>query len=175
MDLRAGDVLQFKPTSWLGSMISWGQWTGRTREALEYCHTAIVYDAEQGIAAEMNPPKSKLYSMKNIDWSKVDVYRLNNKYVDPGQVRAVVDRKLGQTYAYQKIALHLGAGIVARLGLVKLSIWISQRFGEDEMEFCTIWALEVLEQAVGGKFKHSPCRPCDVPGFVEFIKIGQVF
>jgi len=173
MKLRAGDVLQFKPSSWLGFLVSWFEWTGKPSEAIEYCHTAIVYDAEQGIAAEMNPPKSKLFQMKNIDWSKVDVYRLFNRHVYEEQVRTVVDRKLDQPYAYQKIALHFGAGVAARLGMVKLSRWISQSFAKDEMEFCTIWVIEVLNQATGARLNHSPCRPCDLPGFVEFVKLEQ--
>ncbi len=65
----------------LGGLISWGAWTGKPKEALEYSHIGLVYDGMQSF--EMNPPAARLFPLSEVPWDRVDVLRLNIGGVNP--------------------------------------------------------------------------------------------
>lgn len=159
-DLQPGDILLFKNYGWLGELISWGEWNGEPREALEYSHIALVLDDLQ--AVEMNPPESRKFLLSEVPWERVDVFRVQTSVPPPGltpfilvstrkafQEEAV--RRLGEHYAFGYIAQAAGVGILARLGLGKVARWLMNRpnpMPAKHGDVCSTWAEEVVSEAI---------------------------
>ncbi len=160
-DLQPGDVLLFRNFGVLGSVLSWFEWNGRSGEALEYSHIALVLNDTE--ACEMNPPASRKYPLAEVPWDRVDVYRVSvdsmGTLYQPFRLNTVRNafqaealRRLGERYNFGYIAELAGVGILARIGLGKISSWLMNRANpapDNHRDICSTWAEEVVEVAVG--------------------------
>lgn len=155
--LYPGDILLFRNFGWLGALISWGEWTGKPKEALEYSHIGLVLDDLQ--ACEMNPPASKKYLLSEVPWDRVDVWRLQTEdgwalVNSPKMVaafQAEATRRLGERYNFGYIATLAGVGLLARIGLGGFSSWLMNRANpapDNHRDICSTWAEEILTVAV---------------------------
>lgn len=184
--LKPGDIILFQNFGWLGSAISWGEWNGSDKEALEYSHIAMVLNDTEVV--EMNPPASRRYPLIEVPWNRVDIYRVDADGVNPfdlDTVRSIFQaeaiRRLGEGYDYGLVAQAAGLSLLARIGLGGISRWILSRnnLAPDFHRYdCSIWVEEVESYAirqVDPKFDFFPnlgnrqARPSDWP-LSPFVK-----
>ena len=176
--LRTGDILLFRPSSLLGRLIRWGQWTGKSQEATEYCHIALIYN--EFLAIEMNPPKSRYFNISTINWEYVDRYRLTIP-IDFNTFRNIAASRINEKYAYGYVAKWLGLGLLARIGLKDLSAWFLRHSSASHGDACSTWAVEVLEATIRKQKQgfsllsengENNIRPADIPKSKYLIKIS---
>ncbi len=179
-DLRPGDILLYRNFGWMGSVLSWFEWNGRSGEALEYSHIGLVLNDQE--SCEMNPPASRKFPLGDVPWDRVDVYRIETPDMHPfllDSVRSAFQaealRRLGEKYNFGYIATLAGVGLLARLGLGGVSNWLMNRANpapDNHRDICSTWAEELIMagmQAVDPKFDLFPdlgpneARPSDWP------------
>ena len=156
VELKPGDVILYRNNGWLGSAISWGQWRGTSKEALEYSHIGVVYDFIRSF--EMNPPAARLFSLNEVPWDRVDVWRVSVDGANPFDQAAVVaafqkacDSRVGEKYNYGYIASLLGMGLLSRVGLGGVSRWLLGKANPApamHRDICSTCADEVLTAGI---------------------------
>lgn len=172
--IQPGDILLYRPTAGIGDLLSWGEWTGKDREALEYCHAGIVLTAVQGY--EQNPPATHYVDLSKEPWDRIDIWRIRSEYtVDPAKLLAYAAANMNIKYPYLKIGQFFQATLLARIGLVKAARWVNGLWAHDDPHgyVCSATACACLSYAASGNKAIWPCpiadmRPADIP-------LGQVF
>lgn len=172
---KPGDIIMYRNKGFLGAAIAWSQWTGESREALEYSHIGQVFDHDN--SAEMNPPCSRIFNMDLIDWPAVDLFRFKiggmNPYDQAGNLARLQDicrKRVGIQYDYAFIGKALFVGLVARVGLRSYSQHLSHHIGGNgHREVCSTWvqtnnehALQITDLFGKGDDQDS-ARPSDWP------------
>lgn len=187
-NLIPGDILLYKNHGWLGAVISWGSWTGTPKEALEYSHIGLVLDDLQSV--EMNPPNSRKFSLDEVPWDRVDIWRVNIEGVNPFQIEIVRKHfvgyamsRLGEKYNYGYIATSAGLGLLSRIGLGSVSRWLINRSNPmpgNKMDVCSTWAEEVISEPIRllkidfdlfPDLGENRARPSDWPRSPYLVKV----
>lgn len=181
--LLPGDVLLYRNFGWLGNSISWGQWRGTSREALEYSHIGLVLDDLQSV--EMNPPASRKFWLADVPWDRVDVWRIVIEGKAPFEDELMQRRfqdlalaRLGERYNFGYIADLLGAGLLARLGLGGVSRWLLAKGNPMpglHRDICSTWAEELLQATIPidlfPDLGENQAAPADYPRSPYLIRL----
>jgi hypothetical protein len=173
--LQPGDILLYRPKPGIGSLISWGEWTGASGEALEYSHAGLVVDPLQDWGFEQNPPETHNTVLSREDWSVIDIWRVKAP-VDKLAMTRWIANDLGTPYPYAKYFRFLGAAMLARVGLSTLAQKVDAGGGQNNPHWavCSATVCMALSAACPGT-KLWPkidedMRPCDIPlGSVERV------
>jgi hypothetical protein len=187
-DLQPGDILLYKNHGLLGTLIGWFSWDGGKGNT-DYSHIGQVFDAVTSM--EMNPPSSRLFDMKELDFDRIDVYRFDikgvNPYADPTAVTLLqnyVKTRIGMKYDFGFIGECLGAGLLARAGAVTLAQkWIHNTTRDNHREVCSTWCednnTKILKAMYGADFDLFPAftaqestKPSDWPSCPYLKRIG---
>ncbi len=192
--LLPGDVILYLNHGTLGKLISWGAWTGKPKEALEYSHIGLVYDENQSF--EMNPPSARLFPLDQVPWERVDVFRLNIGGVNPiaetaqgfkdfqvaCRKMAGQDGKPAETYKYGTLASFLGLRVLGWLSPAAARWVLSKKNmtpGTHE-DICSTAAEKALNAGIWGSFPgldlipdtgDDQARPSDFPASPYFVKV----
>lgn len=189
--LIPGDVLMYRNHGFIGMLTAWGEWSGRKGEALEYSHIGVVYDSNSSF--EMNPPAARIFSLSEVPWDRVDVYRLDVNGVLPFEASLNIVKAFQQAcdlkvqskepYNYGKIAGFLGLRILGFIipGVSRWALSKQNVMPGKHLDICSTAAEEVLE---AGIWKVKPgfdllpavgvdqAMPSDFPSSPNFKKVS---
>ena len=174
--IRAGDILLYRAAPGIGSVISWGEWSGEPGEALQYSHAGIVLNPATAQGYEQNPPSTHYVNLLAEPWDRIDVWRVNPQYyVDAVKLEAYAAAHLNIPYPYEKYFRFVEAALLARVGLIKAALAIDDSGGRSDphWEECSATACATLNAAITdstGLWPKIPenMRPADIP-------LGKVF
>ncbi len=186
-DLKPGDILLYKNHGIVGQLIGWFSWDGG-RGNTNYSHIGQVYDDVN--SCEMNPPASRIFDMKELDFERIDVYRFNiagkNPFDDPitlALLRSYAKSRVDMKYDFGFIGEALGAGLLARLGATNLAKrWIHNTTRDKHREVCSTWCednnTKVFKAVFGADFDLFPdfkeeetTKPSDWPSCPFLVKV----
>ena len=167
--LKPGDVLLYKPSPGIGAAISWGEWSGAPGEALEYSHAGLVLDVAADQGFEQNPPETHYTKLSAEAWDYIDVWRVaDGVVVDAEKLRMWCANDVGVKYPYGKYFRFIGAGLLARVGLIK---WAQAMDGggihsDKSWAVCSATVAMALTVATDTNLwpkLEEDMRPCDLP------------
>lgn len=180
--IRPGDIILYQNQGWIGNAIAWSEWDGG-RGNYAYSHIGHVFSETH--SAEMNPPCSRIFSLDEIKWEHVDIYRFNiggkNPFDDPATLKAFQDyinpKRLGMKYNYGFIFKSLGIGLLARIGFQKWAQkWATHTDADTHTEVCSEFCQDNAEYAIPEvdlfpDRKGIGIRPSDWPLCPYLVKV----
>jgi hypothetical protein len=175
--LQPGDILLYRPAPGIGSAISWGEWTGKPGEALEYAHAGIVLRPLNNQGFEQNPPSTHYTVLSEQPWDRIDVWRLTVPIDVPG-LNAWAASHLGIKYPYMKYWRFLGAALLARIGCTSWAKSVDQGGGNSSAKWavCSATVAMMLQDNCYGVqlWNQNPEdeRPCDIPLGLHITKVA---
>lgn len=169
--MEPGDILLYRPAPGIGTLISWGEWTGQPQEAMQYSHAGVVINPIKDLGYEQNPPSTHYVKLSGEPWDRIDIWRINyNIPIDPVKLAAYAANNLGVPYPYAKIGQFLGADILARLGAAGAAKWVNGLWANTDPHdsVCSATVCEALDAAVSPTVHLWPkapsdMRPADIP------------